>query len=118
MRLSACAQSADATKAIDLKPSKMFNTSPLLKHASVTSRMETHEGGLLRSEQHAHVITEDTTMLTSQEKLFGKATTRLGLATTVAALWIAAVPFASAAAAGTGHLLNERKQPTDMSRGL
>jgi alkanesulfonate monooxygenase SsuD/methylene tetrahydromethanopterin reductase-like flavin-dependent oxidoreductase (luciferase family) len=38
-------------------------------------------------------------MLTSQEKLFGKVTTRLGLATTAAALWIAAVPFASAAAA-------------------
>jgi hypothetical protein len=65
--------------------------------------METHEGGLLRSEQHAHVITGDTTMLTSQEKSFGKVTTRLGLATTVAALWIAAVPFASAAAAGTGY---------------
>ena len=39
-------------------------------------------------------------MLSSKVKSFAKATTRLGLATTVAALWMAAVPFAGAAAAG------------------
>ena len=39
-------------------------------------------------------------MLSSKVKSFAKATTKLGLATTVAALWMAAVPFAGAAAAG------------------
>jgi len=39
-------------------------------------------------------------MLTSKAKLFAKTTTKLGLATTVAVLWMAAVPFAGAAAAG------------------
>lgn len=39
-------------------------------------------------------------MLTSKAKLFAKATTKLGLATTVAVLWMAAVPIAGAAAAG------------------
>ena len=39
-------------------------------------------------------------MLTSKAKLFAKATTRLGLATAVAVLWMAAVPIAGAAAAG------------------
>ena len=39
-------------------------------------------------------------MLTSQAKLFAKATSKLALAATVAALWMAAVPFADAAAAG------------------
>jgi hypothetical protein len=38
-------------------------------------------------------------VLSSKVKTFGKATTKLGLATTVAALWMAAVPFAGAAAA-------------------
>jgi hypothetical protein len=38
-------------------------------------------------------------MLTSKAQLFAKATTKLALATTVAALWMAAVPFAGAAAA-------------------
>jgi len=38
------------------------------------------------------------TMLTSKAKSFAKATTKLGLATTVAVLWMAAVPFAGAAA--------------------
>jgi hypothetical protein len=36
-------------------------------------------------------------MLTSKGKLSGKATTTLGLATTVAALWFAATTFAGAA---------------------
>jgi hypothetical protein len=40
------------------------------------------------------------TMLTSKPKLFAKATTKLGLATTVAVLWMAAVPIAGAAPAG------------------
>jgi hypothetical protein len=40
------------------------------------------------------------TMLTSKAKLFAKATAKLGLLTTVAAVWMAAVPFAGAAAAG------------------
>jgi hypothetical protein len=40
------------------------------------------------------------TMLTSKAKLFAKATTKLGLATTVAVLWMAAVPIAGTAAAG------------------
>jgi len=39
-------------------------------------------------------------MLTSKAKLFAKATTKLGLATTVAVLWMAASPSADAAAAG------------------
>lgn len=39
-------------------------------------------------------------MLTSKAKLFSKATAKLGLLTTVAAVWMAAVPFAGAAAAG------------------
>ena len=39
-------------------------------------------------------------MLISKAKLFAKATTKLGLLTTVAAVWMAAVPFAGAAAAG------------------
>jgi hypothetical protein len=40
------------------------------------------------------------TMLTSKAKLFAKATTKLGLATTIAVLWMAAGPIAGAAAAG------------------
>jgi len=40
------------------------------------------------------------TMLISKAKLFAKATAKLGLLTTVAAVWMAAVPFAGAAAAG------------------
>jgi hypothetical protein len=40
------------------------------------------------------------TMLTSKAKLFAKAMTKLGLATTVAVLWMAATPSADAAAAG------------------
>ena len=42
-------------------------------------------------------------MSTSNANSFAKATTKLGLATTVAALWMAAVPFAGAGAAGTGY---------------
>ena len=37
-------------------------------------------------------------MLTSKAKLFANVATTFGLATTVAALWMAAVPFAGAAA--------------------
>jgi hypothetical protein len=39
-------------------------------------------------------------MLTSKAKFSANAATTFGLATTVAVLWMAAVPFASAAAAG------------------
>ena len=39
-------------------------------------------------------------MLISKAKLSANAATKFGLATTVAALWMAAIPFASAAAAG------------------
>jgi hypothetical protein len=39
-------------------------------------------------------------MLASKAKLSANAATTFGLATTVAALWMAAVPFAGAAAAG------------------
>ena len=39
-------------------------------------------------------------MLTSKAKFSANAATTFGLATTVAALWMAAIPFASAAAAG------------------
>ena len=39
-------------------------------------------------------------MLTSKAKCSANAATTFGLATTVAVLWMAAVPFASAAAAG------------------
>jgi hypothetical protein len=40
------------------------------------------------------------TMSTSKPRLFAKATAKLGLATTVAVLWMAAVPIAGAAADG------------------
>src|SRR6476469_1012241 len=53
---------------------------------------------LLCGEQHAQVITGDTPMLTSKAKFSTNAATTFGLATTVAALWMAAVPFAGAAA--------------------
>src|ERR1700747_1643455 len=52
---------------------------------------------LLCGEQHAH-ITGDTPMLTSKAKFSARAATTFGLATTVAALWMAAVPCAGAAA--------------------
>jgi hypothetical protein len=39
-------------------------------------------------------------MLTSKAKISANAATTFGLATAVAALWMAAVPFAGAAAAG------------------
>jgi len=39
-------------------------------------------------------------MLTSKAKRSANAATTFGLATTIAVLWMAAVPFASAAAAG------------------
>jgi hypothetical protein len=39
-------------------------------------------------------------MLISKAKLCANAATKFGLATTVAALWMAAIPFASAAATG------------------
>jgi hypothetical protein len=39
-------------------------------------------------------------MLTSKAKLFAEATAKLGLLTTVAVVWMAAVPFVGAAAAG------------------
>ena len=39
-------------------------------------------------------------MLISKAKLSANAATKFGLATTVTALWMAAIPFASAAAAG------------------
>src|SRR5256885_17080900 len=55
---------------------------------------------LLGGEQHAHVITGDKTMSTSKAKSFAKATGKLALAATVAALWMAAGPIAGAAAAG------------------
>ena len=37
-------------------------------------------------------------MLTSKAKLFAKATTKLGLATVIAALWMTAVPITGAVA--------------------
>jgi hypothetical protein len=47
-------------------------------------------------------------MLTSKAKFSANAATTFGLATTVAALWMAAVPFAGAAAAGPpGYRLGE-----------
>jgi len=42
-------------------------------------------------------------MLTSKAKLFAQIRTKLALATTIAALWMAAVPLAGAAAAGNGY---------------
>ena len=51
-------------------------------------------------EQAAHVITGDPTMSTSKAKSFAKATGKLAVAATVAALWMAAGPIAGAAAAG------------------
>src|SRR5260370_13390423 len=57
-------------------------------------------GRLLGGEQQAHVITGDMTMSTSKANSFAKATGKLALAATVAALWMAAGPIAGAAAAG------------------
>ena len=51
-------------------------------------------------EQHARVITGDTTMSTSKAKSFAKARGKLGLAATVAAISMAAGPITGAAAAG------------------
>jgi hypothetical protein len=48
-------------------------------------------------------------MLTSKAQPFAKATTKLGLATTVAVLWMAAVPFAGAAAAETGYPISSAR---------
>jgi hypothetical protein len=39
-------------------------------------------------------------MAPKPDKLFAKATTKLGLATTIAALWLTALPIASAVAQG------------------
>jgi hypothetical protein len=44
--------------------------------------------------------------MTSREKSSGKARTVLRLATAVAALWVAAVPFARIAAAGAGRQIS------------
>ena len=50
-------------------------------------------------------------MLTSKAQPFAKATTKLGLATTVAVLWMAAVPFAGATAAETGYPISNAPCP-------
>jgi len=47
-------------------------------------------------------------MLTSKAKLSANVATKFGLAMTVAALWMAAVPFTAAAAAGPPRLSNQR----------
>ena len=47
-------------------------------------------------------------MLTSKAKLSANAATKLGLATTVAALWMAAVPFTAAAADGPPAIQSAR----------
>jgi hypothetical protein len=65
-------------------------------------------------------------MLTSKAKLSANVATKFGLATTVAALWMAAVPFAGAAAAGPpgypisagrGAALQECSEQEDRRRG-
>ena len=43
-------------------------------------------------------------MAPKSDKLFAKATTKLGLATTIAALWLTALPIASAVAQGAPGL--------------
>jgi hypothetical protein len=55
----------------------------------------------LGGEQDAHIVTGDTTMLAPNAKRSAKSTTKLGLATTIAALWMTAVSIAGAVAAGT-----------------
>jgi hypothetical protein len=77
------------------------------RHGSTHIR-DFHEWKSIRAslpcgEQHAHVIKGDRTMLTSKAKLFAQIRTKLALATTIAALWMAAVPLAGAAAAGNGY---------------
>jgi hypothetical protein len=57
---------------------------------------------------HARVIKGDATMLISKEKLSAKAKTKLGLSTTVAAFWMAAIPFAGAAATSTQSTSRDR----------
>jgi hypothetical protein len=60
--------------------------------------MHAHEGESLAQKQRIHVITGGTTMLTAKAK--PSATVKLGLATTMAALWMIAAPPAGAVAAG------------------
>jgi hypothetical protein len=67
-----------------------------VQHVSVTSLNRIACGQVSCGEQHADVITRDTTMLTSHGKLSAN-TTKHRPATRVAALWIASVTFAGAA---------------------
>ena len=51
-------------------------------------------------------------MAPKSDKLFAKATTKLGLATTIAALWLTALPIASAVAQGVpGQISAARAAP-------
>src|SRR6266508_1146771 len=68
-----------------------------VQHVSVTSVNRIKRGRVSCAVSNTHVITGDTTMSTSKGKLSAKATTTLGLATTVAALWFAAATVAGAA---------------------
>jgi hypothetical protein len=45
-------------------------------------------------------------MLNSKAMSSAKLTTKLGLATILAALWMVTIPFVSAAAAGIGHQIS------------
>ena len=60
--------------------------------------MEAQERESLAQEQHANVITGDEAMFTSDGKLSAKAITKLGPATALTVLWIAAVTGVNAAA--------------------
>jgi hypothetical protein len=76
-------------------------------HAPTTSLLD---GG-----QHAHVITGDTTMLTSKPKV----RTKLALATAIAALSMTAVPFAGAIAQRGGYPIGaERAKALHECSGL
>jgi hypothetical protein len=63
--------------------------------------MDRLSASLLGGEQHAHVVTGDMTMLAPKAKRSAETTTKLGVATTIAALWLTAVSIAGAVAAGT-----------------
>ncbi len=68
--------------------------------------MEAHERESLAQAQHIHVIAGDTTMSTSKAKLSATTTTKLGLATAIATLWMTAILNAGAVAEGTSRQLS------------
>jgi hypothetical protein len=92
-----------------------------LRHEHCSTRIrDFHEWNALTTSlvdggQHAHVITGDTTMLTSKTKV----RTKLAVATTIATLSMAAVPFAGAIAQRGGYPISaERAKALQECSGL